>query len=146
MMMKLKKKIIILVSICIVILIGAITLDIIFGKSYLKEIKYDDLINKIEGKEDLVLLVSQTTCSHCISYKPKLKNVANDYKLTIYYIDVDLLSDKQLEEFKSYVNFSSTPTTVFLKEGTETTVATRINGNASEEKIIKKLKSNGFID
>lgn len=144
--MKVKKKVIILVSICIVILIGAIIMDNIYGKSYLKEIKYDELVKKIENKEDLVLLISQTTCSHCISYKPKLKNVANDYELTIYYIDVDLLDNDELEDLKSYVNFTSTPTTVFLKEGTETTVATRINGDSSEEKIIKKLKSNGFID
>lgn len=144
--MKVKKKVIILVSICIVILIGAIIMDNIYGKSYLKEIKYDELVKKIENKEDLVLLISQTTCSHCISYKPKLKNVANDYELTIYYIDVDLLDNDELDDLKSYVNFTSTPTTVFLKEGTETTVATRINGDSSEEKIIKKLKSNGFID
>lgn len=146
MMMKAKKKIIILVSICVIILIGAIIIDNIYGKSYLKEIKYDELVKKIEDKEDLVLLISQTTCSHCISYKPKLKNVANEYELTIYYIDVDLLDKDELESLKSYVSFSSTPTTVFLKEGTETTVATRINGDSSEEKIIKKLKSNGFID
>lgn len=144
--MKAKKKIIILVSICVIILIGAIIIDNIYGKSYLKEIKYDELVKKIEDKEDLVLLISQTTCSHCISYKPKLKNVANEYELTIYYIDVDLLDKDELESLKSYVSFSSTPTTVFLKEGTETTVATRINGDSSEEKIIKKLKSNGFID
>lgn len=144
--MKVKKKVIILVSICVVILIGAIIMDNIYGKSYLKEIKYDELVKKIEDKEDLVLLISQTTCSHCISYKPKLKNVANEYELTIYYIDVDLLDNDELEGLKSYVSFSSTPTTVFLKEGTETTVATRINGDSSEEKIIKKLKSNGFID
>ena len=39
----------------------------------------------------------------------------------------------------------STPITIFFKEGTEKTTATRIEGNVKSEKIIEKLKSNGFI-
>lgn len=120
--------------------------DRILGKTYLNEIEYKELIEKIENKEDIVLLISQTTCTHCISYKPKLEEVANEYKLNVYYIDVDLLSDEEEEKLKSYISYSSTPITVFLKKGEETTVANRINGDASKEKIEKKLKSNGFID
>ena len=48
--------------------------------------------------------------------------------------------------FKKYISFSSTPTTLFLKNGEEVTAANRINGDANKEKIEKKLKSNGFID
>ena len=144
--MNIKKKVIILVSICLVLLIGGLIADRILGKSYLKEIEYNEVIKKIEKKESFVLLVSQTTCTHCISYKPKLEKVANNHKLNIYYIDVDLLSDEENEKFESYINFSSTPITVFIKDGEETTAANRINGNASIEKIEKKLKSNGFID
>ena len=144
--MKVKNKVIILVSICLVILVGAFIADRIMGKSYYNEIKYNELIKKIENKEDIVLLISQTTCSHCITYKPKLKEVANDNKVYVYYIDVDLLNDDESSKLKSYVNYSSTPVTIFLKDGEEKTAANRINGDASTEKIIKKLKSNGFID
>ena len=72
--------------------------------------------------------------------------MANKHKIDIYYIDVDLLSEEENTELKKYINFTSTPTTVFFKNGEETSVATRINGDASREKIEKKLKSNGFID
>ena len=144
--MTIKKKIIILVCICIMILLGGVIADIIIGKTYFNEIEYKDLIKKIENKEDLIVLISQTTCGHCVSYKPKLESVANDYKIDIYYIDVDLLNDDDRKTLESHINFNSTPITVFLKNGEETSAATRINGNASIEKIKNKLKSNGFID
>lgn len=144
--MNIKKKVIIIVSICLVILIGGFVIDSILGKNYLVEIKIDELVGKLENKEDMVLLISQTDCTHCISYKPKLEDVANKHKLYIYYIDVDLLSDDEATEFKEYISFSSTPSTVFIKDGEEKTSANRINGDASKEKIEKKLKSNGFID
>ena len=46
---------------------------------------------------------------------------------------------------KKIFNFDGTPTTVFVIDGEEKTAANRIVGEASEEKITKKLKSNGFI-
>ena len=141
-----KKKVIILVSICLIVLVGAIIGDKVLGKSYFNEISANEILEKIENKEDVVLLISQTTCTHCISYKPKLKEVANEYKINIYYIDVDLLDKDEASKLKEKVNYSSTPVTVFIKDGEEKTAANRINGDASKEKIVKKLKSNGFID
>lgn len=144
--MSTKKKVMILVIFCLLILAGAVIADRMMGKSYFNEISFNDIMEKIDNKEDVVLLISQTTCSHCISYKPKLKDVANKYKLNIYYIDVDLLNEDEAKELKSKVNYSSTPVTVFLKNGEEKTAANRINGDASKDKIVKKLKNNGFID
>ena len=144
--MKVKKKIIILVSICIVVLIGAIITDRSVSKTYFNKIEFDDLIKKIENDETFIFVISQTTCTHCATYKPKLEQAANDYKLEIYYIDVDLLSDEENTKLKSYVSYEGTPVTIFLKDGEETSAITRINGDASREKIDRKLKSNGFVD
>ena len=145
--MKAKKKLIILVSICLILLVGAFIADGILGNNYFSKIEYKEIINKIENKEDLVLLISQTTCSHCESYKPKLKDVAKKYKVEIYYIDIDLLEEEEYDELESYLSIGSsgTPLTIFLKNGDESTVANRIKGDTSKEKIVKKLKSNGFI-
>ena len=102
---------------------------------------------KIDNKEDFVLCVSRTTCIHCQDYKPKLKKVGYKYKIDIYYIDVDLLNDDELKMFKNTVSFDgSTPITIFFKNGEEKTTATRIEGDVSEEKLINKLKTNGFIE
>ena len=145
--LKLKNKIIILVSACLVILAGVFLVDYIISKSYLNKISYNDVIEKIEDKESFILLISQTTCTHCMSYKPKLEEIANKHKIEIYYIDVDLLSNEDFDKLDSYLNFADagTPVTLFVKNGEETSAATRITGDASSEKIEKKLKSNGFL-
>lgn len=145
--LKTKEKVLLLVSICVMILLGAVIADRIMAKSYLSEISYDEIIEKLDNKDTFVLLISQTTCSHCIEYKPKLKEVSNEYEIDVYYIDVDLLKKDEYNELNSRLSFktSGTPLTIFLKDGEETTVANRIKGNASKDKIVKKLKSNGFI-
>ena len=146
-MEKIKKRVFIIVLFCLVILIGAVIVDRIIGKSYLKEIKYNEVVDKINNKESFVLLLSQTTCSHCMDFKPKLEKVANKYKINIYYLETDILSEKDNDELKhKYFSFEGTPTTVFVIKGEEKTAATRIEGDVSSEKIISKLKSNGFID
>lgn len=134
-----------LVKVCVAILVVAVIADLVLGKSYLKEIKFDKMVEKIENKESFVIVFSQTECEHCLAYKPKIAKVAKKYKLTVYYLETDLLNEKKEKELKKYFNFDGTPTTVFVIKGEEKTAANRIVGEASEEKIIKKLKSNGFI-
>ena len=144
-MKKAKKRALILGGVCLLVLVGAIIADLVLSRSYLKEIKYDELMEKVEKKESFVVLFSQTTCTHCMDYKPKLEKVANKYRTHVYYIETDLLSEDEQKELKEHFNFSGTPTTVFVTKGEEKTAATRINGDVSEEKIISKLKSNGYI-
>ena len=144
--MKLKKKIIILVVVSVIILISTLVADNVLSKSYFNEISYKEIIKKMDNKDNFVLCISQTTCSHCQSYKPKLNKVANKYQIEAYYIDVDLLTDEEKKELSKYVSISGgTPSTVFIKEGTEKTAANRINGDVSTDKIIRKLEQHGFI-
>ncbi len=103
-------------------------------------------MEKINNKEDFVLLLSQTTCEHCMDFKPKLNKVSKKYKLYTYYIEVNLLNDEERQGLKNIISYDGTPTTVFIFNGTEKTAANRLDGSVSEEKIIAKLKSNGFIE
>ena len=141
-----KKRVIILCSICFFVLIGALVADRIIANSYLKQIKYDEVMEKIQNKESFILLVCQTTFSHCKEYNPAFRKIIKKNKLTAYYIEYDLLSKEEKKEFVKYINFDSTPVTVFLKNGEESTTANRIVGAREEEYIIGKLKSNGYIE
>lgn len=141
-----KKRVILLIIICLVVLIGGIIYDRVFNTSKLIEITYEKLVDKINNKDTFVLLISQTECSHCLAYKPKLDKVAKRYDLNIYVIEVDLLDEDDTTELKKHFNYDGTPNTIFVKNGEETTAANRIVGSASEEKIIAKLKSNGYIN
>ncbi len=141
-----KKNLIIICTIMLVIILGILLFVNGNSSKYgLFELKYDDVMKKFNNKDDFVLVISQTTCAHCISYKPVLRSVSKKYKIKTYYIDVDLLNDKETEELKKYVSYSDTPSTLFIKGGTESTRANRIVGEATEEKIVSKLKQNNFI-
>ena len=145
-----KEKIIMLISvISLIIIIGVIIFLNVNNQeeeNYFKELTFNEVMDKLDNKETFILVLSQTTCSHCALYKPKIESVAYDYKLYIYYLEVDLISDTQREELLKIIHYDGTPTTVFFTEGEEKTAATRINGDASIEKITKKLKTNDFID
>lgn len=117
------------------------------NKSNLIKLSYNEVVEKINNKESFVLCISATYCSHCQDYKPKLKNVANDYNILIYYIDIDKLDEKEYINLKKELSLDgSTPITIFFKNGEEATTATRIEGDVKTEKIIEKLKANGFIN
>ena len=141
-----KKKAIIIIIICLVLLIGGLVADRMLSKSNLEEIKYDKMMEKVENKDSFILMLSQTECSHCKAFKPRLAKVAKEFNIKVYYLETDLLDETTYDELKKTFNFSGTPTTIFIVEGEEKSAATRINGEASRDKIISKLKSNGFID
>ena len=144
--MKEKKKIYIIGGIIVVIIGIFIGILLFFNDSKLVKLDYSDIEEKINNKENFVLCISRTTCSHCNNYKPKLKEVANKYNINIYYTDVDLYSSEDLDKYNSLISFyGSTPVTIFIKNGEEKTTATRIEGDVSTDKIIEKLKKNGFI-
>ena len=142
--MKNKKNIIyITIAIFSIIIISTI---LYINKTNLIELNYSEIIEKIENKDTFVLCISATNCVHCQDYKPKLEKISKDYDITIYYINKDTIEDEKYREFKSKLSFDGgTPTTIFFINGEEKTTANRIEGNVRTEKIINKLKNNGFI-
>lgn len=154
MVISMKKKVLIIV-VCLVIFFAIAALvygGIVLNKKeknenkYLIELKMDELREKINNKETFILLISQTTCSHCAEYKPKFKRVLAETKVTAYYIEKDLLSETEEAELKSIANISGTPTTVFIVDGEEANTAYRISGSgADEQKIKDRLTAMGYI-
>lgn len=145
-LMKKNKKYII--SIACIGLIGILVgYALFYNNSNLIKLNYNEIENKINNKDSFILCISRTTCSHCDNYKPKLSKIANKYNIKIYYTDIDTYDETEEKKFNTIISFDgSTPTTLFIKNGEEKTTATRIEGNVSTEKIIDKLKKNGFIN
>ena len=137
----------IIAIVILVLLLAFLIINKAISKGNLVELTYDEFAQKMDNEDSFVLCISRTTCSHCATYKPKLESVAKDYGIDLYYIDIDKYSEEEQDEFEKIINFNdSTPTTVFLKKGKETTASNRINGDISTSRIIDKLKSNDFID
>lgn len=143
---KISKKIILLTTIICAIILCTVYFIFFYKNNFIK-LSYNEVMNKLNNNETFVLCVSATECTHCQNYKPKLKKIANEYDVKIYYTDVDTFSDEDYDKFKNDVSFDgATPVTIFFKEGKEETTATRIEGDVSSNKVINKLKKNGFIN
>ncbi len=145
--MEVKKKNNLLIGLIIIfiIIVGILLINNINNKpGELVKITYKEIEQKLNNKEDFILIVSRSNCSHCISYKPKVNQIAKDYKITVYYIDYD--EEKKKEELLNKLKLDgSTPMTLFIKDGKETSVLQRLEGDLETEKIIKKFKEMGFI-
>lgn len=108
------------------------------------QINYKNIQQKINQKETFILVVSKSTCSHCATYKPKLKTIAKNYGIDIYYIDYD--QEKSKEKFLKNFNLSgATPITLFIEKGKEKSILNRIEGDVPTTKIINKLKTMNYI-
>ena len=135
-----------LLIIGIILTLSILSVLLLPKEKNLINLNYTEILEKIENKEDFVLCVSASECIHCKEYKPKLKKVAKEYEITIYYTNTDSFTDEEYKQFKKDFSFDGgTPTTIFFKNGEEKTTASRINGNVKIEKIISKFKNNGFI-
>ena len=140
-----RKKIIFLILIFIFSLILVIIM--LSDKNNFISLNYQDIKQKIANKESFVLCITATDCIHCQDFKPKLEQVANKYDINIYYTEYDLFNENDYNNFKKDFSLDgSTPTTIFFIDGQEKTTATRIYGDVSTDKIINKLKKNGFIN
>ena len=115
------------------------------GSSNFKSISYKELNKKLDNKETFFFVVTRDGCSHCEDYIPKVKEVLKEYNIVGYNLNYSDLSESEDEEFYNKYGISSTPTTVFIKDGKEISILQRIEGNVSKEKLITKLKNNEYI-
>ncbi len=113
-------------------------------KTY-EEVDYTKLMDMFDQKQSFVLFIGSTECQHCDLFKETLNEVIKKYQIRITYIDISKLSSEEENKFKSKVNFTGTPTTVFIENGEETSMYDRIDGNKSMDKVVEKLKKKGYI-
>lgn len=137
-----------LLIIVIIIFVLIITLLIINKptnkEGELKKITYNEIKEKIKNKDDFILIISRSNCSHCQTYKPKIAEITKDYNIIAYYIDYD--KEKEPEKFLEEFNLEAvTPTTIFIKNGKETSILNRMEGDLEKNKVIEKFKKMGFI-
>ena len=112
---------------------------------YIKDISLNEFKEMIANKKTFAVYIGNENCSHCVAYLPTLESVLKEYNITIYHIDNSKLSEKKLGEFKTYVNYSGTPTVAFITNGEEETSLNRIVGESSKDDTIEMFKINGYI-
>lgn len=115
-------------------------------KSY-DEIDYEEYSNMIDKKEDFILYVGSSECSHCKDFTPTLKSTIKKYQLDIKYIDVSKLNEKEYLIVKNKTKIQGTPTIVFIHKGiVDSGAVNKVQGAVSSQQLIDKLKDKGYIE
>ena len=109
----------------------------------LEEISYQSGVTR----RSKILVLGQTTCGYCIKAKPILSKIADDYGITINYINVNTLTSEQSGKLSKYVSYLGenewgTPLTLIVNNGK---VVDSANGLLDEDGYVKLFKDNGFI-
>ncbi len=106
--------------------------------SNIHEITISDLNKMIDDKEDFILLVSQTSCSHCISFKPILNKALKQEKIIGYELDVQKISTSEKREIFDKLDVSGTPTTQIYIDGKRK--LDRIIGVDTQDNVIEFIQ------
>ena len=109
------------------------------------ELNFNELQTKLDNKESFVLVIGSSTCSACAKYEETMKSVIKDNNVEIFFLDLEKLSETEYSKMYSKYVIISTPTTIFIKDGLETSTYDRIIGAASYSDIVSNLKKHGVI-
>ena len=112
------------------------------GYPNLKDITVGEIKSKIKAKESFILMVSQTTCSHCKAFKPVIDEVAEENGLTIYVIESNMLTESDYKDLQKIITYDGTPTTGLFVKGK---IVDKIEGESPKANVVELLKNNGFI-
>ena len=109
------------------------------------EISYSDFKLLIENKESFPLVIGSSTCSACSMFKPTMEAFISKYNVLVKYIDISKLSEDEYNEFSVLIGFKSTPTTIFFKDGEQTSNYFRIIGSVDLSSVVDAYKRMGYI-
>lgn len=111
------------------------------------EISYSELQDKVANKETFALFIGRASCSACTTFKQILKDkFTKEYPTaTIYYIDLDKLSDEEKTTFNSTYDYSATPTIAIIVNG-KFSNTNKVTGSDKYDDMISKMKEKGIIE
>lgn len=135
---------------------GLLPEDAVYSKEKnLTFVEYDEYEELISDGDKHIIVIGQTTCSHCIAIKPTLNSIAEDYDLTINYLNINLVTQDEYTSFvqsldklgyddPSFVEDGSfgTPLILIVKKGK---VSSYIAGERTKSQLVKEFKKSGMI-
>ena len=111
------------------------------GEGGLHLLSYQEYQQKIDNKEQFVVILSRESCSHCANFIPVAEEYAKNKNLPMYYIDTDSFTSEDWQTFETSNTFLKknknnwgTPTTIVLA-GNE--AVDYIEGETTEEELQK---------
>ena len=115
--------------------------------------EYEKLVS---SKKSIVVTVGQTGCSHCTATKPVINEVAGDYDIKFYYLNLTDMTDTERKDFFNSLTTLEyddatfkengsigTPLTLIIKNNK---IQSYISGEAAYAKYVKLLKKYSIIN
>ena len=92
----------------------------LYGEAGLHEIDYNEYNDLVKTNEPFIVIIERTGCGYCQMYMPIVEEVANEKKISIYYIDTEAISSEDVQKLSTenkYLkrNDWGTPTTLLMK-------------------------------
>lgn len=130
--------------------------DAVYSKEkYITFISYEEYEDLIDSSKTNIITIGQTSCSHCTAFKPAINAVAEDYELTMNYLNLTELTEEESNDFFESLedieyndpNFVEkgefgTPLTLVVKNGK---VKHYISGERTVSQLVRELKKAGII-
>ncbi len=98
-------------------------------------ISADEFFEKVDNKEDFVVIYGSETCSACTAYKPTVASTLkmDKYKdVKVYYFDANSASEEDRNRVSSYLGAQNTPTTFIFNDGI---IFGSVEGNVPETEL-----------
>ena len=67
-------------------------------EEHLKDINFDEYKELVGQDSKNVIVIGQTTCSHCIAVKPVINRIAGNYNITINYLNLTKMKQDEQKE------------------------------------------------
>ena len=158
-----KQKDLILILLVVVLLIVALfvtmkkepELDIelpiaLQGEAGFTEITYSEYEEKMNTEAPFLVVVVRDGCGYCEMYEPIFEEVAGEYKIPIYYINMSNLSSEEYTAlgtsnsyFKKNQGNWGTPTTLFMYGNS---VIDSISGYVDKDELVDFVKENFKVE
>ena len=125
-----------------------IVLSVIIKEEPIKEMSsnMEEWLTDTASDEYVVTVIAQTTCSHCINFKPVMQKANNEYEFKLYWLEADESTNNYYNTLTGTYDledYSGTPYTFITKNGE---VLDHLSGERDYDTLVEFLENNNVIE
>lgn len=82
-----------------------------------KAIRLEEVVEKIQNKENFYLYVGRPTCHYCAKFSPILEEAINNTQVTVYYLNTDNEVLAEAQNFVAKEEIQTVPHLAYYRDG-----------------------------
>ena len=129
-------------------LIIFLVLSVLIKEEPIKEMisNMEEWLPDTASDEYVVTVIAQTTCGHCINFKPVMQKANNEYEFKLYWLEADELTNNDYNTLTGTYDledYSGPPYRFITKNGE---VLDHLSGERDYDTLIEFLEENNVIE